>query len=192
MGQTLDGILQFQTGAIDANAIAADAIGASEIAADAIGASELADAAIDAATFAVDVGQWRHAIGNYNFGDDTGGIAAYTILTVTGDVLLVVFGLCQTAVEGAGTIELGIAGNTASLIAQATALDLIQYEVWEDATPTVSNPAVVDAFGGARQFVVANGANVIFTIAGAVTTAGDIDFHAFWMPLSADGAAVAA
>jgi hypothetical protein len=142
----------------------------------------------DADSYAVDVGQWRHAIGNYSFAVDTGAQAAYTIFTVTGDILLVVFGLCQVSVTGAGTIELGISGNTAALIAQATAADLIQYEVWEDATPTVANPAVVDAFGGSRQFTVANGADVIFTVAGANVTAGDIDFHAFWMPLSLDGA----
>ena len=140
--------------------------------------------------YAVDVGQWRHVAGNYNFTDDTGAQAAYTIFTVTGDILLVVFGLCQTSVTGAGTIELGISGATASLIAQATAADLIQYEAWEDATPTLANPAVTDVFGGSRQFIVANGADVIFTIAGAVITAGDIDFHAFWMPLSLDGALV--
>ena len=145
----------------------------------------------EADSYAVDVGQWRHNIGNYDFTVDTGAQAAYTIFTVTGDILLTVFGLCQVAVTGAGTIELGIAGNTAGLIAQATAADLIQYEAWEDATPTLANPAVTDVFGGSRQFVLANGADVIFTIAGANVTAGNIDFHAFWMPLSLDGGLVA-
>ena len=143
------------------------------------------------ANYAVDVGQWRHVQGNYNFTDDTGAAAAYTIFTVSGDILMNVFGLCQVTVTGAGTIELGIVGNTASLIAQSTALDLIQYEIWEDATPTVANPGVVDAFGGSRQFVIANGVDVILTIGGAGVTAGDIDFHVFWMPLSTDGALVA-
>ena len=146
----------------------------------------------DADSYAGDVGQWRHAIGNYDFTVDTGAQAAYTIFTVTGDVLLAVFGLCQVAVTGAGTIELGIGGNTAALIAQSTAADLIQYEIWEDATPTVANPGLIDLFGGARQFVVAAGADAIFTIAGANVTAGNIDFHAFWMPLSLDGGLVAA
>ena len=138
-------------------------------------------------SYAVDVGTYRHATGNYNFTDDTGAAAAYTIFTVTGDVLLSIFGLCQVTVTGAGTMELGIVGNTAALIAQSTALDLIQYEIWEDATPTVANPGLIDLFGGARQFVVAAGIDIIFTIGGAGITAGDIDFHAFWMPLSADG-----
>ena len=146
----------------------------------------------DAGSYANDVGQWRHAIGNYNFTDDTGAQAAYTIFTVTGDVLLSVVGLCQILVDsgGAATIELGIAGNTAALIAQTTGTDLDADETWQDAGPE-ANPGVVDLFGGARQFVVANGADVIFTIGTADTTAGNIDFHAFWMPLSLDGALVA-
>ena len=44
------------------------------------------------ANYSVDVGQWRHVQGNYNFTDDTGAQAAYTIFTVTGDVLLNIFG----------------------------------------------------------------------------------------------------
>ena len=146
----------------------------------------------DADSYAVDVGQWLHAIGNYNFTDDAGAQAAFTIFTVTGDVLLSIAGLCQVLMNsgGAATIELGIAGNTASLIAQTTATDLDQYETWQDAVPEV-NPGVIDLFGGARQFVIANGADVIMTVATADLTAGDIDFHAFWMPLSLGGGLVA-
>ena len=140
-------------------------------------------------SYAVDVGTYRHATGNYNFTDDTGAAAAYTIFTVTGDVLLSIFGLCQVSCTSGGVakIELGIVGNTAALIAQTTATELIQYEIWEDATPTIANPGLIDLFGGARQFVVAAGVDIILTISAADLTAGDIDFHAFWMPLSADG-----
>jgi riboflavin synthase len=143
--------------------------------------------------YAVDVGQWRHSIGNYNFTDDAGAQAAFTIYTVTGDVALCVVGLCKVLMDsgGAATIELGISGNTAALIAQTTATDLDAHETWQDAVPEV-NPGIVDLFGGSRQFVVANGADVIMTIATADMTAGDLDFHAFWMPLSTDGAVAAA
>lgn len=146
----------------------------------------------DAASYAVDVGQFRHAIGNYDFTADTGAQATYTIFTITGDVALCVVGLCQVTLTSAGapTIELGIAGNTAALIAQTAGLDLDQYETWQDAVPE-ANPGAVDLFGGARQFVVANGANAILTIATADLTAGNIDFHAFWLPLSTDGNVVA-
>jgi hypothetical protein len=146
----------------------------------------------DAASYAVDVGQWRHAIGNYNFTADGGAAAAFTIFTVTGDVLVQVFGLCQVLLDsgGAATVELGIAGNTAALIAQTTATDLDAYETWQDAAPEPNPGDVVTAMGA--FFVVANGADIIMTIATADLTAGDLDFHCFWMPLSVDGNVVAA
>ena len=108
----------------------------------------------DADSYAVDVGQWRHSIGNYNFTDDTGAQAAYTIYTVTGDVAMCVVGLCQTALTSAGapTIELGISGNTAALIAQTAGLDLDQYETWQDNAPE-ANPGAVDLFGGSHSFL---------------------------------------
>ena len=142
----------------------------------------------DADSYAVDVGQWRHTSGNWNFADDAGAQGTFTIFTVTGDILLSVVGLCQVLMDsgGAATIELGIDANSAVMIAQTTATDLDQYETWQDAVPEV-NPGIVDLFGGARQFVVANGMDVLLTVATADLTAGDLDFHAFWMPLSADG-----
>jgi len=144
----------------------------------------------DAASYAVDVGQWRHAIGNYNFTDDTGAQGAYTIFTVTGDVMVQVFGLCQVTLTSGGvpTIEVGITGNTAAIIAQTAGLDLDQYETWQDAAPE-ANPGNV-ATAMAAWFVVANGADIILTIGAADLTAGDIDFHCFWRPLSTNGSVV--
>ena len=143
---------------------------------------------IEAASYATDVGQWRHVAGNWTFGTDGGGQTTYTIYTVTGNVLMCVAGLCQTLLDSAGapTIELGITGNTAALIAQTTAKDLDADETWQDAVPE-ANPGIIDLFGGSRQFVVANGADVILTVATADLTAGVVDFHAFWMPLSSNG-----
>ena len=146
----------------------------------------------DASSYAVDVGQWRHSIGNYNFTDDGGAQGAFTIYTVTGDVQVQVFGVCQVLLDsgGAATVELGIAGNTAALIAQTTATDVDAYETWQDAAPE-ANPGNVDA-AMADFFVVANGADIILTVGTADLTAGDLDFHCFWRPLSIDGSVVAA
>ena len=145
---------------------------------------------VAAAALGVNVGIFRAARGNYNFTDDTGAQAAYTIFTVTGDVYIQqIYGACKVALTGASTIELGIAGNTACFIAQTTATDLDQYELWQDATPE-ANPGVIILLG--RSWLVQNGANVILTIAGADLTAGDIDFYCNWVPLSTDGNLVAA
>ena len=147
---------------------------------------------VAAAALGVNVGIFRAAIGNYNFTDDTGAAAAYTIFTVTGDVMVHVFGLCQVLMDsgGAATIEVGIAGNTAAIIAQTTATDLDAYETWQDAVPEANPGNVVTALGA--YFVIANGADIILTVGAADLTAGDCDFHAFWMPLSVDGNVVAA
>lgn len=146
---------------------------------------------IDADSIAVNTGIWRTALGNYNFTDDTGAQAAYTIFTVTGDVLVSIVGICQVLMDsgGAATIELGIVGNTAAIIAQTTATDLDQYETWQDAVPEV-NPGPVDVT--ARTFLCAGGADVILTVGAADLTAGDIDFLCRWFPVSTDGAVVAA
>ena len=146
----------------------------------------------DADSYAANVGVWRHAIGNYNFTDDAGAQGAFTIFTVTGDVMMRVFGICQTLLNsgGAATVELGIAGNTAALIVQTTATDVDAYETWQDVGPE-ANPGDVAA-AMAKNFVIANGADVILTVATADLTAGEVDFHAFWMPLSTDGNVVAA
>jgi hypothetical protein len=144
----------------------------------------------DADSYAVDVGQWRHAIGNYNFTDDGGTQIEYTLFTVTGDVLLTIFGISKITPIGASDISVGIVGNVDAFMAVTTGTDLDQYETWQDAVPEV-NPGVVDVFGGARQFVIANGIDIVFDIDTANLTAGDIDFHAYWMPLSLDGGLVA-
>lgn len=138
----------------------------------------------DLASYAQDVSVLRKSIGNYNFTDDTGAQAAYTIFTVTGDVRVSVIGVCKVPCTGAGTIELGVAGGTAEIIAQATAADLILNELWHDATPTTTRE-LIDPTG--REWIMSGGQDVIFTVAGAVLTAGDIDFYALWYPLSIDG-----
>lgn len=134
---------------------------------------------------------WRTTVGNYNFTDDTGAQDAYTIFTITGDVLLQVFGICDVALVGASaTVELGVAGNTAALIPLTTAANLIAHEIWYDTTPTLTVEQI-DVMG-ARTFVVANGQDAILTIATADLAAGDVDFYALWRPLSADGNVTAA
>jgi hypothetical protein len=144
----------------------------------------------DAQSYTPDVGAWRRAIGNWNFTDDTGAQGAYPIFTVTGNVYLYgVFGVCNTLLDsgGAATVELGIVGNTAGLIAQTLATDIDAGETWQDATPD-ANPAAVILL--AHSFTVAAGADIILTVATANLTAGNLDLYCFWLPLSNDGAVI--
>lgn len=128
---------------------------------------------------------------DYDFAADTGAQAAYTVFTVTGEVLIhAIFGICEDAFTGVGTlIELGVSGNTAVLIAQTTAADLIANEIWHDASPTTTIEQIDLT---ARSFVVANGQDVQLLVSGADATAGKVNLYCVWSPLSATGNVVAA
>ncbi len=119
----------------------------------------------------------------------SGAIGTVDLFTVTGTVLMKLFGICTTNMAGAtATIEVGVAANTAGLIAQSTATDLIAGEVWLDATPTTK----IEAYSNATQFIVGNSPTVILTVATANLTAGVIEFYCIYQPISASAQVVAA
>lgn len=133
----------------------------------------------------------RIARANWNFAARTGAQAAYTVYTITGDVLVVIFGVCNTAFTGVNaTIEVGVVGNTAVLIPQIVASTLIANEIWHDATPTTTVEQI--SLLTTKGFVVTNGQDAILTVATADLTAGDLDLYALWRPMSTDGNVVAA
>lgn len=110
----------------------------------------------------------------------TGATGAHTVFTVTGNILARAFAVCDVNLAGAATLELGVANNTAGLIAQiADAENLDDGDNWVDATPEVG----VSAIPG--TFVVNDGADVIMTIGSTAITAGRIDIYLLWRPLSA-------
>jgi hypothetical protein len=79
-------------------------------------------------------------------------------------------------------MELGTANNTAALIAQTTGTAIDANEVWQNATPTLEVGAVLST---AKP--IANGADIVLTIATDTITAGVISFYVLWRPLSRDG-----
>ncbi len=68
-------------------------------------------------------------------GDHDGTGDPYTIFTVTGMVMVrYVFGVCNTSLVGAATLEVGTANNTAKLIAQiANTTTLDAGDIYTDA-----------------------------------------------------------
>jgi hypothetical protein len=55
----------------------------------------------------------------------TGAVGATNLFTVTGTCALRIFGICDTNLAGAGaTVEVGVAGLTAGLLAQTTGTDI--------------------------------------------------------------------
>ena len=87
---------------------------------------------------------------------------------------------CSTLLAGAtATVELGVAGNTAALIAQTTATDIDANEYWQDASPEagisplITNKAVTG--------------NIILTVGTAGVDSGVLEFVFYWLPESASG-----
>jgi len=111
----------------------------------------------------------------------TGATGAHTLFTATGNLLVSVFGVVNTTITSAGvpTVEVGVAGNTAALIAQAAAKNLADGDVWVDATDTRVGVGAVPV-----AQVLNDGNDIILTIATATLTAGQIDFYVLWRPLS--------
>ena len=114
----------------------------------------------------------------------TGAIASHTLFTVTGNVLLTVFGVVDTTLDSAGapTIEVGVTGNTAALIAQGTAKNYADGDIYVDATDTRVGVGAVPTMQ-----IVNDGLDVLLKITGATLTAGVVDWYCLYRPLSLDG-----
>ena len=109
----------------------------------------------------------------------TGATGAHTLFTVTGNVLVTVFGIVDTNLTGAATLEVGIVGNTAGLLAQtADATTLDDGEIYVD-----NASATIEALPS--PFILNDGTDIIQTIGTTAVTAGVIDFYCLWRPLSA-------
>jgi hypothetical protein len=115
----------------------------------------------------------------------TGATGATTLFTVTGTVAVRVFGVVSGAdLTGNGTLEVGVAGGTALILAQTTGTDLDVGQVWID-----TGPALVEVLPS--PLIVA-GKDIIQTIGTDTITAGTITYYCAWTPLSDDGNVVAA
>lgn len=116
----------------------------------------------------------------------TGATGATTLFTVTGTVALRLFGVVSgTDVTGFGTIEAGIAGNTAALLAQTTGTALDVGEVWIDNAPATVEPLPALQIIGAGQ-------DVIQTIGTDTLDSGTLTYYCLWFPISNDGQITAA
>jgi hypothetical protein len=124
-------------------------------------------------------------------GDYDGTGMPYSLFTITGDVVIRgIWGVINTDLAGAtATIEVGVAGNTAGLIAQETCTDLDDGGIYASATNAVGVAAV--PFSGA-MVAVNDGADIIETLGTANVTAGQIDWYCIWAPVEENATLVAA
>lgn len=119
----------------------------------------------------------------------TGAIAVATLFTVTGCVAVRVFGVCSDTLTSAGapTLEVGITGATAVILAQiVNATDLATDELYLDATPTTKVEAMPN------RLIIGNGQDIVQTIGTATITGGILTYYCVWAPISTDGNVVAA
>jgi len=108
----------------------------------------------------------------------TGATGATTLFTVTGVVAVRVFAVASgTDLTGSGTLEVGISGNTASLLAQVAATALDVGEIWTD-----NAPSTVEALPALQ--ILAAGTDIIQTIATDTVTAGTLTYYCAWFPLT--------
>lgn len=109
----------------------------------------------------------------------TGAVGAHTLFTVTGTILVSVFGVCNTNLTGAATVEVGVSGNTAGLLAQiADATTLDDGDVYVDASTAVGVGSIP------VTKVLNDGADIVLTVGATAVTAGQVDFYLLWRPLS--------
>ncbi len=111
----------------------------------------------------------------------TGAATSHTLFTVTGNVLVTVFGVVDTTLDSAGTptIEVGVTGNTAALVAQGTAKNYADGDIYVDATDTRVGVGAVPAMQ-----IINDGLDILLKITSSTLTAGVIDFYCLWSPLS--------
>lgn len=121
-------------------------------------------------------------------GDKDGTKSTQTLFTVTGTVIVRIFGIVTTTLVGAGTLEVGVVGATAGLIAQvADATTLAASDVWLAAASAAGPRLLSDVLG---PYIVPNGLTIGEKSGTADITAGQIYYICLWRPLTSDGKVV--
>lgn len=130
---------------------------------------------------------WRHAEKEVTLDGSAGAGAVGTIdlFSVTGTVKAKIIAVCSTNLvsAGGGTLEVGVTGSTAGLIAQTTGTDIDAGEIWHDATPD----SPIESSSISVEKIIANGLDIFATVGTGDITAGAIKFMLLWKPVSQDG-----
>lgn len=116
-------------------------------------------------------------------GDHDGTNDPTTLFNVTGDVAVRLYAVCTTTLVGAATIEVGLTGNTALLLAQvADATNIAAQDIWIDNSPAEVRGVALSSVPG--PFLIVNGQDIIETIGTANITAGALYYVCMWRPIT--------
>lgn len=119
--------------------------------------------------------------------------APYDIFNVTGVNLAKVWGVCTSGLAGANSsISVGFSGSgaTANLIAVTLATDVDTNEIWRSNTP--DNSSLAFTLSNVPQVIIADGLDIVGSIAETDVSAGVIDFYCLYVPISNDAVITAA
>lgn len=112
--------------------------------------------------------------------------AAFPVFKTTGEVKVIVYGVCTTTLVGAGTIELGVAGNTPLILPQVSdATTIAAGDVWVDSSVGEIGGFVATSLPAASYLV--NSQTIIEKVATADVTAGQMYYVCLWLPISSNG-----
>jgi hypothetical protein len=107
----------------------------------------------------------------------TGATGASTLFTVTGPCIVKVIAVCSVdlASDGAATLEVGIAGSTAGLIAQTAYSGIDAGKFWID-----TSSAIIESDFTGKMIAL----DIIQTIATETVKAGTITYYCYYRPMS--------
>lgn len=119
-----------------------------------------------------------------------GAVGTVTLFTVTGTVRVRVLGVCTTSttIQAGATIKVGISTSLAVFIAQTAADATVAGEIWHDNSPD----AEIELDTVASWYYVADGNDIILTVATDTVDSGVIEFYCEYQTISGDGDVVAA
>lgn len=122
-------------------------------------------------------------------GNSAGTGNPFTLFNIVGEVLIRLYGVCSVNLAGAtGTVSIGVTGNTALFLPVSTGTDFVANDIWVDSTPAEVGGVLLSTVPG--PFVIANGLDIIETVATANITSGNIYYVCLWRPLT-EGSSVA-
>ena len=133
---------------------------------------------------ALPLGANHASVKSLDLSGGAGAIGTINLFYVTGPVFLLLVGWCTEDLVGAATIEVGIAGATAALLAQVANATTVDADMAWFADNAPSDMEVVSTYGGA---FFGGDKTIILTIGGAEITDGELSFSCFWTPLDTTG-----
>lgn len=107
----------------------------------------------------------------------TGKAGATTLFSITGACIVKLIAVCSVDLDsdGAATIEAGIAGSTAGLIAQTSYSGIDAGKFWID-----TSSAIIESDFTGKMIAL----DVIQTIAAEALKAGTLTYYLYWRPMT--------